>query len=116
MDRPGDVASVPLGPLAYVEHLYFVSTRMQRRDVDPLERSRRPLLLAPAGHATGEVPGDVADPDRGSKMRGMDGVGVVAADEHDLSVAVGDPRQFGAEPGADRRVADRAGDVRVVEL
>src|SRR5665213_2817771 len=28
MDRPGDVAPVPLGPLAYVEHLYLVATRV----------------------------------------------------------------------------------------
>ena len=46
----------------------------------------------------------------------MGGVVVVAADEHDLVVAVGDPRQLGAEAGPHRRVADGAGDVGVVEL
>jgi len=116
MDRPGDVALVPLGALAYVEHLYLVSPCMQRRDVDSLERSRRPLLLTPTGHPAGEVAGDVADPDRCGEVCGVDRIAVVPADEHHVVVAVGHPRELGAEPGADRRVTDRTRDVRVVEL
>jgi hypothetical protein len=74
------------------------------------------LLLAPARDAAGEVAGEVRDPDRGGEARGAQGVRVVAPDQHDLAVAVGDPGELGPEPGTDRRLADRPGDVRVVVL
>src|SRR5450755_1242824 len=94
----GDMALIPFGALAHIQHLNVVNAISQGAHVDALQRSGGSLLLAPAGHATGEVAGDVADPYRRSEVRGVDRVGVVAADEHDRSVAVGDPRELGTEP------------------
>ena len=56
------------------------------------------------------------DPDGGGELGGVARVLVVAADEHDRLVAVGEPGELGAEAGAQRGDADRAGDVRLVEL
>ena len=41
---------------------------------------------------------------------------VVAADEHERLPRLGEPGELGAEAGAPRGDADRAGDVRLVEL
>ena len=78
---------------------------------------RLALLLPPARHPAVQVAAErcviPTDPaSRAARMRVL----VVAPDEHDLLVAVGDPRQLRAEPGVQRRDADRAGDVRLVEL
>ena len=51
-----------------------------------------------------------------ASSRGLERVLVVAADEHDRLVGLGEPGELGAEAGAPRGDADRAGDVRLVEL
>ena len=55
-------------------------------------------------------------PDRHGQPPGAPPVLVVAPDEHDLLLAVGEPGEPRAEARPQHRVADRAGDVRVVEL
>ena len=57
-------------------------------------RFGRPLLLAPAGHAAVQEAAELADPDRDGETAGVAAVFVVAADEHDLLVAVGEPREL----------------------
>jgi hypothetical protein len=85
-------------------------------DVDALERARRAHLLAPARHPAREVARHVDDAHRGGKVRRPAGVVVVAADQHELAITAGDPRELGPEAGAHGRVADGARDVRVLEL
>ena len=51
VDRAGDVARVPLVPLAHVEDLQLVAALVQLVDRDALDPLDRPPLLAPAGHA-----------------------------------------------------------------
>jgi hypothetical protein len=58
----------------------------------------------------------VRDPDRRSQVCGVNGVLVVATDQEHLLVAVGDPGELGAEPGANGGITNCARDVRVVEL
>ena len=73
VDRAGDVALVPLGALAHVEHLErrVVASRVGRsrrtsmRSIAPTSRVLRP----PARHAAGEVAAELADPDRGGELR-----------------------------------------------
>ena len=60
--------------------------------------------------------GELADADGDGELAGVASVVVVAADEDDLLLAVGQPRQLGAEPGVEHRDRDRARDVRVVVL
>ena len=118
-DRSGDVPSVPFGPLAHVEHLerrVVLRPLAQRRDVDPAHAPRAAALLPPARHAALQVAAHRRDPDRAGEVRGADAVLRVAAHEHDLLPALGDPRQLRAEPRLDRRVRHRLRDVRLVEL
>src|SRR5215216_2845924 len=90
--------------------------RVQPRHVHARDSLRRPILLAPARHAAGEEPTDRADADGGREVCGEAAVGVVAAYVDDLLVAAGDPGQAAAETRAQRRDADRARYVRLVEL
>ena len=62
VDRAGDVAGVPLVALAHVEDLHARrrSARAARRRSSARSRSTGSALLAPAGHAAGEVPGERA--------------------------------------------------------
>ena len=92
------------------------SSARAARDGHPLDALDVELVLAPGGHAAGEVAGDVAQPDRGGEHGGFDGVLVVAADEHDGLLGLGQPRELGAEARAPRGDAHGAGDVRLVEL
>ena len=89
---------------------------VQLGDGHPLDAVDVELVLAPGGHAAGEVAGDVAQADRAGEVGGFDGVLVVAADEHDGLLGLGEPGELGAEPGAARGDGDGAGDVRLVEL
>ena len=83
---------------------------------EPRDALDRELLLAPAGHAAGQVSGDVGDADRGRELDRPARVLVVAAHEHERLLGPREPRQPRAEAGAQRGDADRAGDVRLVEL
>ena len=79
------------------------SCRSSRVDaLDPLDGA---ALLAPARHAAGEVADDARDADGGGELRGAPRVGVVAAHEHDLLLAVGQPRELGAEAGRSAVIA-----------
>ena len=57
-----------------------------------------------------------ADPDRRRRGRAARASSSSRPDQHDLLLAVGDPGEPGAEAGVQHRDADRAGDVRLVEL
>jgi len=81
--------------------------------LDPLDRA---LLAPPFGHAAVEEAAEAANPDRQSKLRGAARVPVVAADQDDLLIAIGQPREASAEAGLDGGDGDRARDVGVVEL
>ena len=118
-DRTGDVTLVPFRPLAHVEHLDgrpALHPLVQTVDVDPAHAPGAAALLPPARHAALEVAAHRRDPDRAGEMRGADAVLGVAAHEHDLLPALGDPRELRAEPRLNRRVRHRLRDVRLVEL
>ena len=69
----------------------------------------------PGSHPALQIARNPVDPDGHRQLRRAGGVGVVLADEHDLLIATGDPRELGAEAGPHHGIADRAGDVgRVV--
>ena len=89
---------------------------MQLGHGHPLDAVDGELVLAPGGHAAREVAGEVAQPDGAGEHRGLERVLVVAADEHDRLVGLGQPGELGAEARAARGDADGAGDVRLVEL
>ena len=120
VDGAGDVAGVPLavarGRRGPAGGGLVGPALVQLGDGHPLDALDVELVLAPGGHAAGEVAGDVAQADGGGERRGLDGVLVVAADEHDGLLGLGQPRELGAEPRAARGDAQRAGDVRLVEL
>ena len=56
------------------------------------------------------------DPDRLGQRGRVPGVLVVAPDQHHALTGLDQPGQLRAEPGAQRGDADRARDVRLVEL
>ena len=93
---------VPLAALAHVEHLHAVARASAARRPHRSIARDRPLLLPPARHAAVQEAGQ-----RGSRPRPRAGrpaaVLVVAADEHDLLLAVGQPGEPGAEAGAQHR-------------
>ena len=89
--------------------------RAARRPAGARSRRRR-AARAPARHPAGRKPPSLRTPDRGGEPRGLARLLVVAADQDDLLLAVGHPRELGAEARAQHRDRDRAGDVRLVEL
>ena len=106
---------VPFLALAHVEHLQLVAPRVQRRDVDSLERVGRQRQRVPGVHSALQVARDLVDPNGHGELRRVGGVGVALSDEHDLLIATGDPRQLGAKAGPHHGIAHRAGNVgRVV--
>ena len=112
---------VPLRPLAHVEDLERrVALAAAPRRSSARRRSIVPdvaVLVAPAGHAAREVAAEVADPDGEPRAARRARVLVVAADQHDLLVAVGDPGEPACRsPACSIVIADRARDVRLVEL
>jgi len=112
LDRPRDVAGVPLAALANVEDLQLLAVRVeppqQIVDRQALDPRHRPALLAPTRHAAVQEPRDVADADRRRQPRRARGVLVVASDEDDLLLVVGDPGKARAEPRVERGDADGA--------
>ena len=119
VDGAGDVALLPFAELAHVEHLQrraLLPALVQLGHRHARDARDRQLVLAPARHPAGEVARDVGDADRGRQPDRAAGVVVVAADDDHGLVVVGQPRQPRAEAGAQHGDADRAGDVRVVEL
>ena len=116
VDRAGDVACVPLGVLAHVEDLHAVRALVQLLDVEALDRatgsrSSRQLVMPPA-----RKPPRLRDADRRGQPAAWRASSSSRPIEDDLLLAVGDPGELRAEPGPQRGDADRAGDVRVVEL
>ena len=119
VNRAGQVTRVPLPALSDVEDLQVGVRLGARRQVlrgHPLDAGHLAALLAPARHAAVQEPRELADPDGRAEPGGAASVLVVAADEHDLLLAVGDPGELRAEAGVELGDADRPGDVRVVEL
>jgi hypothetical protein len=57
-------------------------------------------VVAPGAHAAGEVAGEVARGDHACEVGGFGGGLVVAADEHDRLLGLGEPGGLGPEPGA----------------
>ena len=120
VDGARDVPALPLAALAHVEHL-------QRRAVLPAlvqlghrhARDARDRAAGPRASSSSRRRGSRrrwSTPTEAASPIARAGVLVVAADEDHGLVVVGEPRQPRAEAGAQHGDADRAGDVRVVEL
>ena len=109
VDRARDVAGVPLGLLADVEHLDRVAVGLpalvELGKGETLGALDVTLLLAPGGHAATQVAGNPGDADRGSELGRPSAVLVVATDEDHVLVHLGQPGELAAEPGAKHRVA-----------
>ena len=111
---------VPFGPLAHVEdlerrvRLHPLAQRRGRRSA-PRARCRGAPPASSSCRPPGSRPAVVMPTDAG-EARGADAVLVVAAHEHDLLPALGDPRELRAEPRLHRGVRHRLRDVRLVEL
>jgi hypothetical protein len=90
----------PAAPLALLAHVEDLEVRLaadaggevvQR---DAFDAFYRALLLAPARHAAVQEAGELADPDADGELAGVAAVGVVAADEDGLLLAVGEPGEL----------------------
>ena len=91
------MAGVPFGLLAHVEHLEPVALVVQLLDGHPRDPRDGQPLLAPAREPAGEEAAQVRDADGGRELGGVARVVVVAADQHDGLLAVGDPGELRAE-------------------
>ncbi len=104
--------------VADVEHerrVLALEASRQALGVDHLEALHRALLRAPGGHSAVEEAAH-AEPDRGEQLRRLELVAVGGGDDDQLGAAGDDPAHLGAETGVIGGGADRAGDVRLVEL
>ncbi len=94
VDRPRDVAGVPLVLLAHVEDLQLAFPFTQLRHGDALDPLHRQPLLAPAGHAAGKEPRDLGDSHRRRKIGGAVRVLVVAPHQHHALPGLHEPGQL----------------------
>jgi hypothetical protein len=98
VDGAGDVTGVPFRALAHVEHLqlavFALPATVHVGERESFGLLNAALFLSPRGHATGQVAGDVGDADRGGQRDGLARVLVIAPDDQDRGVGIGQPREL----------------------